>query len=194
MFARRQQTYGVSERKPEERVAKVECKVRCKRVCTGWAQDGFKYCRACRAYRRAAELRFREAHPEWYRAYRRSRTKAYRKRHPKRYAESNRRFAAKYRVSTDPKAVAYRERSKAALRRASANWTARNPERKTLHRLLRKAISMGEIIKPPTCQDCSKPKKLAAWGLAEDDDGIKVERWLCWHCWWRRRRVAQGRE
>jgi hypothetical protein len=103
-------------------------------------------------------------------------------------AARNRKNRAKYQQSRTAKAIAYRQRHAKSRASASAAWAAKNPGRKALIARLYVAIEKGDITKPNKCDDCKMVKSpIVAYGL-EDQDGVQVQAWTCWGCWWARKR------
>lgn len=94
------------------------------------------------------------------------------------------------RFQNDPKVIARHKRyfatpaGKAAIRRNSLNFIAKNPDKRIAHVLLGNAVRDGRVSKPDRCSSCgSKPSSIRYLHGHHDDYSRPLDvTWLCAKC------------
>lgn len=62
----------------------------------------------------------------------------------------------------------------------TARWNAKHPDRKKAHRILRRAIIKGQLVKPSTCSKCGSSGRIE--GHHKDYKFPLEVEWLCVRC------------
>lgn len=77
----------------------------------------------------------------------------------------------------------YKERYPERRREAPRRWNERNPEKVEAQRKLRKAVRLGQVSKPDSCEDCGKfTDSYDLHGHHEDYSKPLDVDWLCRRC------------